>query len=605
VSPAAAAWASRALVVIAAIVVYANGLDGAFVFDDVPGIVDRVEHLSAPLLQVVRGERRPLVTLTLAMNHRLGGLDPRGYHALNLAIHVAAVLALLELITLGARRLGTRNARSLATATALLWAVHPLGTESVTYAIQRAEALATLACFIMLYALARASGARGRSAAAWSCGALAACLAGMASKPTMVTAPFLALLFDGLVLSPSLATAWRDRWGLHVALACTWLVPVATGVAGGVLGFGGGPAAVGFGVFAVTPLEYLGSQPEVVLHYARLLVWPDVLCIDRRWPVEEDAAAIATASLVVAVALGLIGVALRRRHPLAFPAAAAVIWLAPTSSFVPLRDLAVEHRTYLPAACAILILAVGGREVLRRIGGQRAGALGAAVVALATGALGWRTIERNRDYATPLTLWTSTLDVVPDNPRAHVNLGAALIEAGRSAEAIDVLESAVAIAPNDARAQLNLGVARLEQGRAREAITPLSLAVSALPGRTEIRAILADALRAAGDREAAMRELRRVYDAAPSALVCLALGNELAHADDLAGAARMFAEAAERADVDGDRRLAASAQYNLGNTRLREGDDQGAAAAYRRAIELDPGHAEARRWLDLVETPDG
>src|SRR5476651_2161521 len=139
-----------ALLAVAAISIYVRTLPDPFFFDDIASIVTNptIRHigdlgavLTPPSSQyyAIGVSGRPLVNLTLAVNYAAGGLDPRGYHAVNLAIHVAATLALFGIIRRTLERTGSNNPNSVAAAAALIWSVHPLLTESVTCVMHRTE----------------------------------------------------------------------------------------------------------------------------------------------------------------------------------------------------------------------------------------------------------------------------------------------------------------------------------------------------------------------------------------------------------------------------------------------------------------------------------
>ena len=299
VSPIAARWAvplAAGLIVLATLAAYANSFQGVFVFDDQPSIVDNptIRHLW-PIWRVLfppsHGETvsgRPLLNLTFAVNYALGGLNPWGYHAVNLAIHVLAALPLFGILcrTLRLPPLRDRFGRSAtlpALAISLLWAVHPLQTESVTYVAQRAESLCglfyllTLYCFIRGATIDPASRSAVRRPPLWYSAAIFSCLLGMATKEVMATAPLMVLLFDRTFLAGSFAQALRRRWGLYLGLAATlgglaYLVVATPAGRGGTAGFAT-PEALG-------AWEYIRSQPAAILHYLRLAVWPHPLCID-------------------------------------------------------------------------------------------------------------------------------------------------------------------------------------------------------------------------------------------------------------------------------------------------------------------------------------
>ena len=158
---------------------------------------------------------RPLLHVSLALNHALSGPAVWSYHAANLVIHVLAALALFGV----ARRTLQRTplapqAFPAAWFTALLWTLHPLQTESVTYVVQRAESLCGLLYLAALYGFIRGSGSgsdrRGR---AWLAASVAAAWLGAATKEVMATAPLLILLHDRAFVAGSFRAAWRARRG--------------------------------------------------------------------------------------------------------------------------------------------------------------------------------------------------------------------------------------------------------------------------------------------------------------------------------------------------------------------------------------------------------
>ena len=193
---------------------------------------------------------RPLLNVTLALNYAAGGTGVWGYHAFNLTIHFLAAMTLYgvvrrTLLRPVAFRPGGPTVRdrfgpaapALALAIALLWALHPLATEAVTYVIQRVEALMALFYLLTLYCFIRGAEdekAASRESTLWFGLSWLACLLGMATKEVMATAPLLVLLYDRVFLAGSFAAAWRRRRRLYAALAATWglLAYLATGTQG-------------------------------------------------------------------------------------------------------------------------------------------------------------------------------------------------------------------------------------------------------------------------------------------------------------------------------------------------------------------------------------
>src|SRR5690606_5389959 len=200
-----------------------------FIFDDESGIVDNESIRDLWSIREVlwpsdtsgrTTDARPLVSLSVAVNYAIGGLDVRGYHIFNLAVHIAATLTLFGLVrqTLLLPRFGSRftwQATGLAFAVAAIWGLHPLQTESVTYVIQRAESMVGLFYLLTMYCVAR-SEAAGRSRR-WDTLAVLACLAGMATKEVMATAPLVVGLYLWVFVYPDPRELLRQRGKLLAA----------------------------------------------------------------------------------------------------------------------------------------------------------------------------------------------------------------------------------------------------------------------------------------------------------------------------------------------------------------------------------------------------
>ena len=227
--PCWATFLAGGLIVLATVLAYRNSFSGPFIFDDLAisqnPTIRELWPIWKPLCPPNHGEPvtgRPLLNLSFAVNYAVSGLNVRGYHVANLAIHVLAALLLFGILrrTFLLRSLGNSQIPTpiyFALAIALLWAVHPLQTESVTYIVQRAESLVGLFYLLTLYCFIRgATWGRGRY---WYAAAVLACLLGMASKEVMVSAPLIVLLYDRAFLAGSLREAWRRRYGFYLALA--------------------------------------------------------------------------------------------------------------------------------------------------------------------------------------------------------------------------------------------------------------------------------------------------------------------------------------------------------------------------------------------------
>ena len=469
------AWAAGviALLILAA---YGNSFSGALVYDDRASITENesIRHLwplgpvLSPPAEAGTGGR-PFANLTFALSYALSGLQPWGHHLLNILTHTLAALTLFGVVrrTLLQPALRTRfgpDALPLAAAVAALWAVHPLGTQVVTYLSQRTESLMALCYLLTLYGFIRGTAARPHL---WHPLAVAACLLGVLSKEVIATAPLLVLLYDRTFVAGSFAGALRARWKLYAALAATWL-PLAF------LLIGVGDRGVGYGL-GIPWFDYALTECRAVLLYLKLGLWPFPLIFDRGVDLVATTAAAAPFALTLAALLGATLWALRRRPSLGFAGAWFFLILAPTSSVVPvIQQPVAENRPYLPLAA---VVSLGVLALHARAGRRPALAVCATLAAVCVVA----TALRNRDFASEISLWTDTVEKLPRNARAHYNLGVPLDIAGRRPEAIAHYEAAIAIDPAYASAYANLGNALTEQGRPADAILYLATAVRLQP----------------------------------------------------------------------------------------------------------------------------
>jgi len=462
--------------------------------------------MESPGLETVSS--RPLVSLSLALNYAAGGLDPRGYHVVNVALHVAAALLLWGLVrrTLAGPRLGPTfgaAAGPLAFATALLWVVHPLGTEAVTYVVQRTEIMAALGILGTLYAFVR--GAASPRPGRWWAAAVAACAFGVASKESAAVAPLLVLAYDRLVLRGSL----RRRPALYAGLFASWAL-LALLLRQGRLEH---VAILGSGV---PPLAYARTQLAVVAHYLRLAVWPHPLVLDYGWPLAAGWAEVARPALVVVALAAATLWALRRAPAAAFLGVAFFVLLAPTSSVLPIgNEIAAERRMYLPLAAVIAALVVAVWRMGRRVGGPAA-RLGVPALALVAALLGLAAARRNAVYATEVGIWRDTIAKRPDNARAHQNLSAALKRAGRTDDALVAWAQALRLSPEQGAARFNEANAAYLQGRYAEASRLYALAALSLPHVARIRTNLGASLLAEGKREEAIQQFEEALRLDPN-----------------------------------------------------------------------------------------
>jgi len=445
---------STLLVALCGFAAYANSFQGAFVFDDLIEITANpaVHRLWPPWVPMFGGNDvapRPLPYLSFAIDHALYGDSPFGYHATNLAIHLLCAALLMWLVNDTVRGPSfsvwwQERSLAIATAVAAIWVVHPLTTQAVTYIYQRMESLAALfiVAAIACAAAAFSTGFRAETANRRRSWQVAACCCGLLaglSKETAVGIPLLVAAFWWIYRSRADGETLYARLPFLIALTVATWVPLAAVLAAGRGDYNELRKA------AHPPLEYVVTQAEVIVHYVRLAVWPAGQNLDYQWQLVESVGSVwwQLAAVLIAGAIAFGGCIARR--PWGFPAVAFFVLLGPTSSFLPVADIAVEHRMYLPLTCLVALVVGGMAAACERFGSRVATRAAVVAATVCVVALGATTHARNRVYESFSTMWHDCHAKNPRGMRANWHLAVeaagqgdvdrAIELAGRSTEA--------------------------------------------------------------------------------------------------------------------------------------------------------------------------
>jgi tetratricopeptide (TPR) repeat protein len=483
----------------------------------------------------------------------------------------------------------------LALAVAVLWVVHPLQTQSVTYIYQRYESLMGLFILLTLYSFIRAQTAA--RANRWYAASAACCLLAVASKEAAAATPLLVLWYDRALVASSWREIVRRRWAYYAALAGAWVVLAA-------LMLGQADKLAGAGVLVVknvTPLQYAMSQPGVIAHYLRLCFWPTGLCLDYGWPVADMLAAILPPLSLIAAISALTVWAVFRRAEWSFVGAWFFLILAPTSSVFPLGDLAFEHRMYLPLAAVVVGVVIGGYAVGRRIVGwwrispSALQVTGGALALIASVALGVLTFQRNADYQSALSIWEDTVAKAPRNVRARYSLGATLAMGGQLDEAVAQYQQALEIEPDNAVTHNNLGLALRARGQWDEALAHFRKAVEVRPDFAAAHVNLGAAMIRCGQVDAAIAEYRTALQFSPDNLAAHSgLGIALMQQGQIDEAIVHYEKAVEiRPDI-------AHVHYDLGDALEQRSRLDEAVIEFQQALKITPDYAEAHNSLAIT-----
>lgn len=587
-----------------ALVAYLPVWDAPFTFDDYPNIVshegaqpDGWAELLASTNHPTRQDR-PVARLTLGLNYLVSGLDPTAYHLTNIAIHAAAAVTLFFLLLALCRapRSPTtlaRNALAFAALAALLWAVHPVNTQAVSYIVQRMASLAGMFYLLTLLVFVY-----------WRLGTLAARFA----------VPLLLLLW---------ALAVGSKLSAASAPAAWWLIEVAffTGLTRRNLYLGGGllAAALAGGTWATwshlqylftehprlgfTGIERLLTETRVLWHYVSLIVWPDAgrLQVDYAYTASRsllDPAITLPAllALLAVTAAAILGV---WRRVLLWPSAGWLLFLIGSSveaSHVML-DPIFEQRIYLPGALLLpaLLAPLFNIELTARYWtGVR------IALILIVAAVGFQTVERNQQWASPAKLWAADLGAGKPG-RAMANSTIDALEKGNSASVFDILQRGAQITDSDGGVYVLLNSARAHMVR-REFDRALEYTQQALDRAPESRRAMylhALNLMETGDLSGAQDLVEQLAENEPESIMTVHLEAALAQSqgsyDKAVGILDTWLEENEEAPV----RERSTVSVQLAIATERAGDPAEAARIYRGVIRRDPQNWTA--WRNLAQ----
>lgn len=440
--------------------VYGPALNGPFVLDDLylPFVANPHQGALSFLHSL-----RPLLEVSFWANHLAGGSDPFLYHATNVLLHfgVSLLAAIIAAKLLEWAGVTGKLRASLAIFSGALFLLHPMQTESVAYVASRSENLSVLFYYAAFAVFLYRPGAQMTWVRALAILALFG--AAISSKEHALTLPVLLVLTDYF---------WR-RGGVRANKTVYSLLAIA-GVAGGILVWNVLRSAntAGFNVAGLTPAGYFFTQCRVVWTYIRMFFLPFGQNVDPDVPISANL--LNHGAIIGLLALGgLIAAAwiYRKHFPLAsFGVFFFLLLIAPTSSFIPIRDVQAEHRLYLPFLGLTLVCL----EVLRCLRFSQSAWIGAAVLA----ACCVLTYQRSAVWASPLDLWTDSVSKSPQKYRPRFQLAFAQYQDGKCADASENFQTASRLGAVDNVLLVDWALALDCEGQWQQAIEKLTQALA-------------------------------------------------------------------------------------------------------------------------------
>ena len=575
-------WLVSALLLVGLTVgAYIPALNGGFIWDDDDYVQDNLTLRSlAGLGQIwfqpgATRQYYPLVHTTYWLEYRLWGLNPTGYHVVNVILHALSTVLVWRLLI----RLQVPGAW----AAAALFALHPVHVESVAWITERKNTLSGAFYLSAAWAYLRYEEAR-RPRLYWA--ALALFAAALLSKTVTCTLPaalLLVLWWKGQtpMRRPAVALAPFFALGAAMSGVTVWMERHSVGA--------WGPE------WDLSLVERCLIAGRALWFYAaKLLVPLDLTFIYPRWAID------ATAVWQYVYPVGALGVvillwALRERWgrgPLT-----GVLFFAGTLTpalgffnFYPmLYSFVADHFQYLASLGLLVLAAAGGHRAWTRLGQPAVGPVALALVLAVCVLLTWR---QGQVYANLETLWRDTLQKNAGAWIAHNNLANILKERGQLDQAVGHYRQALLLKPGSAQIHLNLADAHQARGESAAALRHYRRALKAEPDRVETYLKLGNALLGQNASTEAIDHYRQALRLAPDlALAHSNLGAALALQRQDAEAIEHYRRALQlKPDF-------AEAHNNLGRLLALQGQFTAAIEHYRRALQLKPTYRQARANL--------
>lgn len=555
------------IIFVTCLVIFANSINNHFVFDDSEVIVTNNAITSLANIPIILGLTtgkpyyRPLRTASYTLDYFFSGLDPTAYHIFNITYHaIASVLVYLIVLFL----LGSHRAALIA---GLIFAVHPVQTDSVTYLSGRRDVLCGLFYFLGFYYFLKF---RENSKGKYLVIVFLSYVLAMASKEMAVTLVGIFFVYDFLTnieQGPFFSRIFRGLKDTLVKHRYFYPPLFLLGSAFVVYKVVVKSPSHAAGYYGGSILNNVATVARVVVHYVKLLLFPLTLNADYSYNAFPASRSILEPAVLFSLAIlfllgGLIVYCMTEKKKwFAFSGLWFFVTLLPVMQIFPHHELLAEHYLYIPIFGFALLLALLFEKTFTLFTSRTSVVYIVLVMLLFL--LSVRTIIRNRDWKDDLTLWTKTVQTSPDCVRARNNLGRALNNEGDFSAAIDQFRHAVQVKPDYAEAYCNMGVAYSVLGLAEQARSSFRKAI----------------------------ELNPEFDEAYYNVGLLDAQN-----GNLTEAIESFKKA-----IEFNSKLV-SAYFNLGLAYLKTADRANAFIQFKRVLELSPDSPVAEKTKSILAT---
>lgn len=579
-----------AVILIAGSLSYVNSLLNPFIWDDIALIVRNFHigdlgylprlFLEGSYHQDMTGNfYRPVLMASFALDYRFWGLEPFGYHLANLFLHLSNALLIYCLVWLLSKR------KTVSFLAALLFAVHPVHTEAVTYISGRGDPLAAFFSLISLLCFIKFTGQEGaRKAVFYYAVSVVSFAMAVFTKESALVLPAFFVLYSACFMEGKPRFSATIHYVPFLAVMAFFLYIRHLALAG--IGDAGS-------YISTMPLSCrLLTAPAVIVEYIKILVLPAGLHMERMDFLYNVVASVKDSRfLVPSVFLVSSALALafwsKRQKMLLFGTAWFFIGLLPFMNIIPINAFVAEHWLYFPSIGFFIAVSVLFGRLMQFKSIKLCIKSFIVVLVLMLSAL---TIKQNHIWGDPVLFYNYTLAYSPESSRLHTNLGIEYFNRGLFDKAESEYMESLRLDPdgkNTVYHLLNLAALYYHQGREDEAFDTYKKAITADPLVPVTYANLGDIYYRKGKYRDSASMFRKALEIAPdNAVYWNSLGNAYL-ADKLdheAGEAYRRAIAIYPYLLD--------SRVNLGGIYARKGDLVAALDEYKAALQIAPGIPE-------------
>ncbi len=586
--------------------IYSNTLEAPFYFDDNYTIKDNADIRVTRITEVGNAgfkssSTRPIAFISFALNYYFHQYNLKGYHLVNIIIHILTgiflYLFIKDTLKLPLLEFKYHFLGSIAFFAALVWLVHPLHTQSVTYIVQRMNSMTAMFYVLSFWLYVRGRLVQeNRKSWPWYVGSLLVWILALGSKQNAAVLPFFIFLYEWFFFQ-NLDRGWFKRhlkyvFGVVILFSLIALIYLGTNPLERL------KSISDYANHEFTLTERILTQPRVVIYYISLIFFPHPsrLNLDYDFPLSHSLIDPITTLFSFCIIFGLIGFAIyiaKKERLISF----CILWffgnLVIESSVIPLAII-YEHRTYLPSMLVSLLAVLLGYRLIKIRW------LGVALVFVVAAVFSFWTYQRNDIWRDPVALWSDCVAKSPQKARPHNNLGTALDKQGRTKEAIQHYLQALRIKPDYADAHNNLGTVLDKQGRTKEAIQHYLQALRIKPDYVDAHNNLGTVLDKQGRTKEAIQHYLQALRINPNfAEAHNNLGNVRDKQGRIKEAIQHYLQALRiKPDF-------ADANYNLGNARDKQGRTKETIQHYLQALRLNPDYEKAHNNLGTVLDKQG